>query len=109
MNLLPYDVTGEKTGSPHEMLFWRFGQQIALRMGDLKIVKGAGSAGVTAADQHFQRMFAFTRFIGLALLIASVARAADLPKTDSSPCTKPPVIDGVLGIDEWKNVNGFEV
>jgi hypothetical protein len=43
--------------------------------------------------------------IGLALSVASVLRAADLPKTvDSSPCAKPPVIDGVLGIDEWKNV-----
>src|SRR5207244_13565356 len=33
VNLLPY-VTGEKSGAPHEALYWRFGQQIALRAGD---------------------------------------------------------------------------
>jgi arylsulfatase A-like enzyme len=38
VNLLPY-LTGEKTSAPHETLYWRFGQQIALRMGDWKIVK----------------------------------------------------------------------
>jgi arylsulfatase A-like enzyme len=41
VNLLPY-VTGEKSGAPHEALYWRFGQQIAVRSGDWKIVKGAG-------------------------------------------------------------------
>ena len=38
VNLLPY-LTGEKTGEPHNVLYWRFGQQIALRRGDWKIVK----------------------------------------------------------------------
>ncbi len=41
VNLLPY-LTGENTAAPHEQLFWRFGNQIALRKGDWKIVKGAG-------------------------------------------------------------------
>lgn len=45
VNLLPY-LTGAKSGSPHEALFWRFGQQTAIRMGDWKLVKGAGAAGV---------------------------------------------------------------
>ncbi len=45
VNLLPY-VTGEKAERPHEALYWRFGQQIALRMGDWKLVKGKGSAGI---------------------------------------------------------------
>jgi arylsulfatase A-like enzyme len=45
VNLLPY-VTGEKSGAPHEALYWRFGQQIALRAGDWKIVKGAGMADI---------------------------------------------------------------
>ena len=45
VNLLPY-VTGEKSGAPHDALYWRFGQQIALRAGDWKIVKGAGMAGM---------------------------------------------------------------
>ena len=45
VNLLPY-VTGEKSGAPHDALYWRFGQQTAIRMGDWKLVKGAGMAGI---------------------------------------------------------------
>jgi arylsulfatase A-like enzyme len=45
VNLLPY-VTGEKSGAPHEALFWRFGAQTAIRMGDWKLVKGAGMDGI---------------------------------------------------------------
>ena len=44
VNLLPF-LTGEKSGAPHEALYWRFGRQIALRCGDWKIVKGAGGGG----------------------------------------------------------------
>lgn len=40
VNLLPY-LTGAKSERPHETLYWRFGQQIALRKGDWKLVKGA--------------------------------------------------------------------
>ena len=43
VNLLPF-VTGQNNALPHEQLFWRFGQQIALRKGDWKIVKGAGGS-----------------------------------------------------------------
>lgn len=38
VNLLPY-LTGERSGRPHDALFWRFGQQIAIRKGDWKLVK----------------------------------------------------------------------
>ncbi|HYR58728.1 MAG TPA: sulfatase-like hydrolase/transferase [Chthoniobacteraceae bacterium] len=41
VNLLPF-VTGEKSGAPHESLYWRFGQQIAIRKGDWKLVKAPG-------------------------------------------------------------------
>lgn len=41
VNLLPF-VTGEATGVPHESLFWRFGQQTAIRHGDWKLVKANG-------------------------------------------------------------------
>lgn len=41
VNLLPY-VTHEQTGSPHERLYWRFGQQWAIRQGQHKVVKLAG-------------------------------------------------------------------
>ena len=45
VNLLPY-LSGEQSGAPHEALYWRFGQQIAVRQGDWKLVKGVGSPGV---------------------------------------------------------------
>jgi arylsulfatase A-like enzyme len=38
VNLLPF-LTGEKTGTPHDALFWRFGPQMAIRQGDWKLVK----------------------------------------------------------------------
>src|SRR5207237_4642257 len=41
VNLLPY-LMGEKSSAAHEALYWRFGQQIALRMGDWKLVKAPG-------------------------------------------------------------------
>lgn len=37
VNLLPF-LKGEKKGQPHEALFWRFGRQWAIRMGDFKLV-----------------------------------------------------------------------
>jgi arylsulfatase A-like enzyme len=37
VNLLPY-LTGEKIGKPHETLYWRFGDQWAVRHGDYKLV-----------------------------------------------------------------------
>ncbi|HEY2574428.1 MAG TPA: sulfatase-like hydrolase/transferase, partial [Verrucomicrobiaceae bacterium] len=38
VNLLPY-FSGEKSGAPHDALYWRFGEQMALRMGDWKLVR----------------------------------------------------------------------
>lgn len=43
VDLLPY-VLGEKTTAPHEALFWRFGDQRAIRMGDYKLVSYDGAA-----------------------------------------------------------------
>lgn len=45
VNLLPY-LRGEKTEAPHDALFWRFGQQIAIRKGDWKLVKSAADGVV---------------------------------------------------------------
>jgi arylsulfatase A-like enzyme len=44
VNLLPY-LTGKNSGVPHETLYWRFGEQMAIRQGDWKLVKAPG-AGV---------------------------------------------------------------
>jgi arylsulfatase A-like enzyme len=41
VNLLPY-LKGENTGKPHETLYWRFGNQWAIRHGDWKLVVGRG-------------------------------------------------------------------
>jgi len=44
VNLLPF-ATGENKAAPHESLYWRFGEQIALRQGDWKIVKARDMEG----------------------------------------------------------------
>ena len=49
VNLLPF-VTGKTSSAPHEALYWRFGQQIAIRMGDWKLVKAPG-AGAEGGDR----------------------------------------------------------
>jgi arylsulfatase A-like enzyme len=41
VDLVPY-LTGDKTGAPHEMLFWRFWNQTAVRMGRWKYLQAAG-------------------------------------------------------------------
>lgn len=41
VNLLPY-LTGEKSGAPHERLFWRNGELRAVRGGNLKLVRQPG-------------------------------------------------------------------
>lgn len=38
VNLLPY-LKGQKQEPPHPVLYWRFGSQMAIRMGDWKLVK----------------------------------------------------------------------
>lgn len=37
-DLVPY-LSGTKAGAPHEALYWRFGQQMAIRTGDFKLVR----------------------------------------------------------------------
>lgn len=52
VNLLPY-LSGEKTEAPHEALYWRFGQQLALRKGDWKLVKAPQGGGLEGANNAF--------------------------------------------------------
>jgi arylsulfatase A-like enzyme len=44
VNLLPY-LTGDSTVRPHQTLYWRFGQQWAIRHGDWKLVVARGGSG----------------------------------------------------------------
>jgi arylsulfatase A-like enzyme len=53
VNLLPY-VRGDKQGRPHEAIYWRFGQQMAIRMGDWKLVKASG-AGLEGTGAGLRR------------------------------------------------------
>jgi arylsulfatase A-like enzyme len=44
VDLKPY-LTGQRTDKPHETLYWRFGNQWAVRHGDWKLVVGNGGSG----------------------------------------------------------------
>jgi arylsulfatase A-like enzyme len=44
VDLLPY-LTGKNQGKPHETLYWRFGEQWAIRHGDHKLVVGRLGSG----------------------------------------------------------------
>ena len=44
VNLLPY-LRGEQTDAPHSALYWRFGEQMAIRMGDWKLVQARSPDG----------------------------------------------------------------
>ncbi len=51
VDLLPY-LDGQKTEAPHEALYWRFGQQMAIRAGDYKLVRYDSNADtLTGASQ----------------------------------------------------------
>ncbi len=49
VNLLPY-LNGDKTTAPHDALYWRFGPQKAIRVGNYKLVQGRGSDKVELFD-----------------------------------------------------------
>ncbi len=51
VNLLRY-LNGQDPGPPHQALYWRLGQQMAIRSGDWKLVKSVGSIGVEAPESH---------------------------------------------------------
>jgi arylsulfatase A-like enzyme len=48
VNLLPF-LTGQQTGPPHAALFWRLGDNLAIRKGDWKLVK-TSEGPLRAAD-----------------------------------------------------------
>ena len=53
VDLLPF-LTGQNEAAPHDVLYWRMGDQMAIRRGDWKLVRydraaDGGAAGVTTA------------------------------------------------------------
>ncbi len=74
VDLLPY-VSGQKTDAPHDALYWRMGQQMAIRVGDYKLVRydsnadtltGQGGQPVSAA-----RLYHLAKDIGETTDLAS--------------------------------------
>jgi arylsulfatase A-like enzyme len=55
VNLLPF-LTGRKSGHPHEALFWRLGQHMAIRKGDWKLVKTRGGLLQAADPDAFKNL-----------------------------------------------------
>lgn len=57
VDLMPY-LSGAKANRPHETLYWRFGQQWAVRHGDMKLVVSKGGSGqpelYNLADDPFE-------------------------------------------------------
>ncbi len=56
VNLLPY-LTGKEKSKPHETLYWRYGDQWAIRQGDWKLV-------VSSIDGPTPKLFNLARDIG---------------------------------------------
>lgn len=57
VNLLPF-LRAEKTGAPHEALYWRFGEQFAVRMGDWKLVRSAAGGDAEVESGVIRRSVA---------------------------------------------------
>lgn len=49
VDLRPF-LARDRAGAPHEALYWRFGQQRAIRMGDWKLVEATGGNGPILID-----------------------------------------------------------
>lgn len=85
VNLLPF-LTGEKRGQPHEALFWRFGRQWAVRMGDFKLV--CSPQGLGSPEPH---LFNLAEDIG--------------ETTDLAPKLPKKVKELKAAYDEWDSKN----
>lgn len=51
VNLLPF-ISGEKKSAPHDALYWRFGEQMAIRVGDYKLVRYDSNVETRTGKHH---------------------------------------------------------
>jgi len=67
VNLLPF-LSGEKSAAPHKSLFWRFGNQMAIRNGDFKLVRYDANAdmqkGVRQTTAQASKLYNLNNDIG---------------------------------------------
>jgi arylsulfatase A-like enzyme len=62
VNLLPY-LEGKQATAPHDTLYWRFGDQMAIRRGDWKLVR-YGSNATLAANEMTPKLYNLAKDIG---------------------------------------------
>lgn len=51
VNLLPF-LLGKNASAPHEALYWRFEQQMAIRQGDFKLVRYDSNADTNTGERQ---------------------------------------------------------
>jgi arylsulfatase A-like enzyme len=62
VNLLPF-LEGSDRGSPHDTLFWRFGEQMAIRRGEWKLVRW-GTNETTLPGERWPKLYRISSDIG---------------------------------------------
>ena len=95
VNLLPY-LTGDKLGQIHDAIFWRYGQQLAVRSGDWKLVKAPEGevlhlAGQGKASPAGGQLYNLAKDIG--------------EKTDLAAQNPEKVKELSAGWDKWDTAN----
>jgi len=102
VDLTPY-LTGKKNASPHETMFWRYGEQWAVRHGDWKLVVSKGGSGKP-------ELYNLAKDIGESIDLASndEARVTELQKIYDSwnaEQAEPTVVDKPQNKGNKKNKN----
>ena len=92
VNLLPY-LKGEATAAPHKSLYWRLGQQMAIRSGDWKLVKYSHEFAGEKSSETLSplRLYDLSRDIGETNDLAS-AEPQKLKESQASLGTMEPNI-----------------
>jgi len=85
LDLMPY-LTGANAGKPHETLYWRFGDQWAIRHGDHKLLvantRGGTGAGAAAVGERTAELYDLSTDLGEKTNLASAQpqKVAELQK-----------------------------
>lgn len=86
VDLMPF-LSGRKLGEPHEALYWRFGKQMAIRVGDYKLVRYDSNADTGTGE--FNQPISGPKLYNLASDIGeSRDLAAELPEKFKALQTK---------------------